>query len=67
LTIPLNVLPVPWLAVTAGGYYPINLLKPPFNVSRPLEVIDEQVPDGKHLLLFEVGKMTWSDPLHGLA
>lgn len=51
----------------AGGYYPIDLLKPPFNVSQPVEVIDEKVADGKHLLLFEVAKMTWSDPLQGLA
>lgn len=55
------------LGLRAGGYYAIDLLKPPFNVSQPVEVIDEKVEDGKHLLLFEVAKMTWSDPLYGLA
>jgi hypothetical protein len=53
-------------AHVAGGYYAIDLLKPPFNASKPLEIIDEQVEDGKHLLLFEVAKMTWTDTLEGL-
>lgn len=58
-----STLPLPR---SPGEYYPIDLLEPPFNVSKPLEVIDEHTEDGKHLLLFEVAKMTWSDPLPGL-
>jgi hypothetical protein len=50
----------------AGSNYEINLLKAPFKTSKPLEVLSEQTPDGKHLLLFEVATMTWDDPLHGL-
>lgn len=50
----------------AGQYYDINLLKEPFKVSEPLEIIDEQTQDGKHMLLFDVQKMTWQDPLDGL-
>lgn len=50
----------------AGEYYNIDLMKPPFSLSRPVEVIDERTPDGKHLLLFKVEKMTWHDPLLGL-
>lgn len=51
----------------AGDYYEVDLLKPPFSVSKPLEIIDENTPDGKHMLLFEVANLTWSDPLQGLA
>jgi hypothetical protein len=50
----------------AGDYYPIDLLKEPFKVSQPLEIIDEKAPDGKHMLLFDVQKMTWQDPLADL-
>jgi hypothetical protein len=52
-----------WCHLQAGDYYPINLLKPRFNMSAPLEVIDEDTPDGKHMLLFNVHSMTWDDPL----
>lgn len=55
--------------VKGGGYFPINLLKPPFNMSEPLEVIDEETPAGeahKYLLLFRVSQMTWQDSLPGL-
>jgi hypothetical protein len=31
-----------------------------------LQVFNENVPDGKHLLLFDVNNMTWSDTLDGL-
>lgn len=54
-------------ALAAGQYYDINLLKTPFKVSRPLEIIDEHTQDGKHMLLFDVQNMTWEDPLLGLA
>jgi hypothetical protein len=50
----------------AGGYYDIDLLKEPFKLSKPLEIIDEQSSDGKHMLLFDVQGMTWEDPLDGL-
>lgn len=40
--------------------------QPPFNLSRPLEVVDEQTPDGKFMLLYDVATMTWDDPLDGL-
>lgn len=50
----------------AGEYYNINLLKSPFKLSQPLEIIDEQTQDGKHMLLFDVQKMVWEDPLDGL-
>lgn len=61
--------PVPcklYCVSAAGGGYPIDLLKPPFKLSAPLEVIDEKTPDGKHMLLFDVQKMTWEDTLDGL-
>lgn len=48
------------------GYYDINLLKEPFNMSQPLELIDEKSPDQKHMLLYDVQSMTWVDPLDGL-
>jgi len=53
--------------ILAGEYYPIDLLKAPFSVKpKPLEVLDEKSQDGKHLLLFDVGQMTWKDNLYGL-
>ena len=53
--------------IVAGEYYPINLLAPPFNLRpAPLEVIDEQSPDGKHMLLFDVRALEWDDTLYGL-
>jgi hypothetical protein len=54
------------MPAAAGTHYEIDLLKAPFKVSKPLEVVSEQTPDGKHLLLFAVATMTWDDPLHGL-
>jgi hypothetical protein len=29
-------------------------------------VINENTPDGKHMLLFDVAAMSWSDDLYGL-
>lgn len=53
--------------ISAGEYYPIDLLKPPFSLKpTPLEVLDEKTEDGKHLLLFDVRQLTWHDDLHGL-
>lgn len=53
--------------VPAGkGAYAIDLLKEPFKVSQPLDIIDEKSIDGKHMLLFDVQKMTWQDPLADL-
>jgi hypothetical protein len=52
--------------VAAGAAYEIDLLKEPFKVTPPIEIIDERTPDGKHMLLFDVQKMTWQDSLDGL-
>jgi hypothetical protein len=46
--------------IPVGSYYSIDLLRPPFSVSQPLEVFDEKTVDGKHMLLFDVEKMTWA-------
>mmetsp|Transcript_25197 Transcript_25197/g.42204 ORF Transcript_25197/g.42204 Transcript_25197/m.42204 type:complete len:332 (-) Transcript_25197:71-1066(-) len=40
--------------ITAGDYFAINLRAPPFNLSHPLEVLDEQTADGKKLLLYDI-------------
>jgi len=58
--------PCSCVAICTGQYYPLDLLKPPFNVSQPLEIFDEQTDHGKHMLLFDVQKMTWDDSLIGL-
>jgi hypothetical protein len=50
----------------AGDYYQIDLLEEPFKLSKPLQIIDEKSWDGKHMLLFDVQKMTWQDSLAGL-
>jgi hypothetical protein len=55
-----------WCCLLVGDFYPIDLRKEPFKVNPPLEIIDERTPDGKHMLLFDVQKMTWQDPLDGL-
>jgi hypothetical protein len=52
--------------VRAGAHYEVDLLKAPFKAATPLEVLSEQTPDGKHLLLFDMATMTWEDPLQGL-
>lgn len=52
---------------TAGDYYPINLLKPPFNLQPPpIQIIKEHTPDNKYMLLFDVEKLQWDDALTGL-
>jgi hypothetical protein len=41
--------------IVAGDYYDINLTKAPFNMTEPMEVFDEQTPNGdpgKFLLLY---------------
>jgi hypothetical protein len=55
-----------FLCVFAGHYYDIDLTKPPFKLAAPLEIVEEQTTDGKHMLLFDVRKMTWEDTLDGL-
>lgn len=50
----------------AGDSYQIDLLKEPFKLSKPLQIIDEKSWDGKHMLLFDVQKMTLQDSLAGL-
>lgn len=52
--------------VPAGGYYQVDLLRPPFSVQTPISVLDERLSEGKHMLLFDVQKMTWHDSLAGL-
>lgn len=48
--------------IKAGEYYPINLLEPPFNLRpKPVEVIDEETPDGKFLLVLDARKMQWDN------
>lgn len=51
--------------IPAGEYFSLNLLKPPYNLPQPLEVVDEQTPGEpvKHLLLYDLRSLTWSDPL----
>eukprot|EP00775_Hariotina_reticulata_P009451 gene9451-9617_t len=53
--------------IVGGGYYDIDLTRPPFNVWPPVEVINEQTADGKHMLLFDMRSVTWTDDLQGLA
>lgn len=46
--------------ISAGDYFPINLLERPFNLKPdPIEVIDEETPDRKHILMIDVHAMTW--------
>lgn len=52
--------------IKAGDYYSIDLLKPPFSTREPVEVFDEQDAEKKHMLLFDVTRMTWEDSLAGL-
>jgi len=57
--------------VAAGDFYVIDLMKEPFKLTQPggpLEIIEEGTVGeaGKHMLLFDVQKMTWNDPLDGL-
>jgi hypothetical protein len=40
-----------------------SLLKPPFSVAPPpVQTIDEETVDGKHLLVFDVSVMTFGPP-----
>lgn len=46
--------------IAPGDYYAIDLTKPPFNLRPPpIEVVDEQTPDGKHILMFDARAMQW--------
>ena len=53
--------------VAAGDVYDIDLLKPPFNIRpAPMEVITEDNPEQKYMLLLDVARMEWDEDL-GLA
>ena len=53
--------------IAAGDVYDIDLLKPPFNIRpAPLEVIKEDNPEQKFMLLLDVARMEWDEDL-GLA
>jgi hypothetical protein len=58
--------PAPNKDIKGGDVYFINLLKEPFNVREPVEIIAENDPEQKRMLLFDVSSMTWQDTLHGL-
>jgi hypothetical protein len=57
--------------ITTGGYYPINLLAPPFSFPRPLDTFSETVTphertpaEYKSLLLFsaeDLASVSWAD------
>jgi hypothetical protein len=65
--------PKPNFDISPGAVYELNLRAGPFFVSEPLEVIDEDPhhhqpggpahTEGKHMMLFDVGQMSWQDPL----
>jgi hypothetical protein len=53
--------------VAAGDVYDIDLLKPPFNLRpRPLEIVREDNPEQKFMLLLDVARMEWDEDV-GLA
>jgi hypothetical protein len=58
--------PDPNKVITPGDFYKVDLLKPPFSANRPVEMFDEQDGEKKHMLLFDVTRMTWQDSLQGI-
>ena len=40
--------------IKVGSYFPVNLFKPPFNLTEYIEILDEQTPDLKHLILYDI-------------
>jgi hypothetical protein len=40
--------------IKVGAYFPVNLLKPPFNLTEFVEIIDEKTPDLKYLILYDI-------------
>lgn len=52
--------------IKAGDVYSVDILKPPFNASQPIEEFEEGDHEGKHMLLFDMASMTWQDTLAGL-
>ena len=40
--------------VSIGGYFPINLTKPPFNLDNYVEIFDEKTPGNKNLILYDI-------------
>ena len=50
--------------VVAGDVYDIDLLKPPFSIRpAPLEIIKEDNPEQKFMLLLDVARMEWDENL----
>ena len=50
--------------IEAGEVYDIDLLKPPFNLRpAPLEIIKEDNPEQKFMLLLDVGRREWDEDL----
>lgn len=50
--------------INVGDVYDIDLLQPPFNVRPPpLEVIKEDNPEQKFMLLLDVGRLAWDEDL----
>jgi len=50
--------------VPVGDGYDIDLLKPPFNLRpSPLEIVKEDNPEQKFMLLLDVSRMEWDEDL----
>ena len=50
--------------IAAGDVYDIDLLRPPFNIRpAPLEIIKEDNPEQKFMLLLDVARMEWDEDL----
>jgi hypothetical protein len=49
--------------IPAGEYYSVDLLQQPFCARHPVEVFPENDSEKKHMLLFDLAKMTWHDTL----
>ena len=50
--------------IAAGDVYDIDLLKPPFNLRpAPLEIVKEDNPEQKFMLLLDVSRMEWDEEL----
>lgn len=58
--------------VAGGSYYPINLMKRPFNATNPVKIIREREKGidklgDKHMLLYDMRTMIWDDPMDYLS
>lgn len=56
----------PNIDIKGGEFYEIDILKEPFRVQHPVEVIAENDVEQKHMLLYNVANMTWQDTLQGV-